>query len=358
MLPVRSPALETEPGVARLSVVVPAYNEQEALAEFHRRLAAVMGALCADWEVIYVNDGSRDGTLALLGELARQDRHVVVVDLSRNFGKEIAMTAGLDRALGDAVVVIDADLQDPPELIAEFLSEWRRTGADVVYGMRRSRAGDTSTKKLSAHLFYRFMQRIGRVRIPQDTGDFRLMSRRAVDALRQLREQNRFMKGLFAWIGFAQTAVLYDRDARFAGKTKFNYWRLWNFAIEGVTSFTTAPLRLATYVGAVVALAAFGFGAWIVADTMLHGNPVAGYPSLIVVVLFLGGVQLISIGVLGEYVGRMFEETKRRPLYLVQSQLGDGLKRSAGQGAALPTEASAADGAAIDRDTTAAATGI
>jgi glycosyltransferase involved in cell wall biosynthesis len=334
MRPDHPEASDIEPGPTRLSVVVPAYNEQDALAEFHRRLAKVMETLCADWEVIYVNDGSRDGTLALLGDLARQDRHVVVVDLSRNFGKEIAMTAGLDRALGDAVVLIDADLQDPPELIAEFLSEWRRTGADVVYGKRRSRASESRAKKLSAHLFYRVMQRIGRVRIPEDTGDFRLMSRRAVRALRQLRERNRFMKGLFAWIGFPQAAVLYDRDARFAGKTKFNYWTLWNFAIEGITSFTTAPLRLATYAGLVVALAAFAFGAWIVVDTLLHGNPVAGYPSLIVVVLFLGGVQLISIGVLGEYVGRMFEETKGRPLYLIQGQIGGGLQPTAEQGAA------------------------
>lgn len=304
-----------------ITVVVPVYNEQDVLPAFHRRLTDVMGSLDVSWEVIYVNDGSRDRTIAILGELCRADPRVVVLDLSRNFGKEIAMSAGLDHAGGDAVVLIDADLQDPPEVITEFVRTWRETGVDMVYGKRRSRAGESGLKRLSAHFFYRLIQYVGRVRIPEDTGDFRLMSRRAVFALRRLRERHRFMKGLFAWIGFPQTAVLYDRDPRAAGKSKFSYWRLWNFALEGITSFTTAPLRIATYLGLAVAALAFAFGAWIVTDTLMSGNPVPGYPSLIVVVLFLGGVQLAFIGLLGEYLGRMFDESKARPLYLIQQRL-------------------------------------
>lgn len=263
----------------------------------------------------------------MLEELANTDQHAVILDLSRNFGKEIAMTAGLDHAVGQAVVLIDADLQGPPELIRDFVREWLEGGYDVVYGKRRSRAGESALKKLSAHVFYRFIQRMSRVRIPEDTGDFRLMSRRAVDALRHFREQHRFMKGLFAWIGFPQKPLLYDRDPRFAGKTKFSYWKLWNFAIEGITSFTTIPLRLATYLGLLVALFAFAFGAWVIFRTLMYGNPVAGYPSLMVLVLFLGGVQLAFIGVLGEYLGRMFDESKGRPLYFVKQHIGRHLGR-------------------------------
>jgi glycosyltransferase involved in cell wall biosynthesis len=315
-----SASLEPTPTPA-LSVVVPAYNEQQVLPEFHRRLAEVMNALTPRWEVIYVNDGSSDATPLVLAALAQGDTHVTLINLSRNFGKEIAMTAGLDQARGDASIVIDADLQDPPELIREFVRVWRDEGVDVVYGKRRTRSGESALKKLTAHVFYRLIQRVSRVRIPEDTGDFRLMSRRAVVALRGLREHNRFMKGLFAWIGFPQRAVTYDRDARFAGHSKFNYWKLWNFALEGITSFTTAPLKLATYLGLSVALLAFIFGAWIVARTLLYGNPVAGYPSLVVIILFLGGVQLSFIGILGEYVGRMFDESKQRPLYVIQDLL-------------------------------------
>jgi glycosyltransferase involved in cell wall biosynthesis len=299
-----------------LSVVVPAYNEQEVLPEFHRRLAAVLDCLPARCEIVFVNDGSTDGTVEVIEQLRSRDSRVALVDLSRNFGKEIALTAGLDHARGDAVVVIDADLQDPPELIVDLVREWRR-GYDVVYAQRAAREGETWLKKATAHLFYRLIRRVSRVSIPADTGDFRLLSRRAVDALARLRERHRFMKGLFAWIGFPQKAVLYRRDPRFAGETKWNYWRLWNFAIEGFTSFTIAPLKLATYFGVLVALASFAFAAFIVARTIIFGDPVRGYPSLMVVVLFLGGVQLVSIGILGEYVGRMFNEAKGRPLYLL-----------------------------------------
>ena len=307
-----------------LSVVVPVYNEKEVLQEFHKRLSSVLKALPLDHEVVYVNDGSTDTTLSLLQEIKRGDSTVGIVDLSRNFGKEIALTAGLDHCRGDAAVVIDADLQDPPEVIPELIMGWRQ-GYDVVYAKRISRDGETYLKKTTARIFYRVIQAISRFKIPEDTGDFRLLSRRALDALNQLREQHRFMKGLFAWIGFPQKAVPYRRDARFAGETKWNYWRLWNFAIEGITSFTIAPLKLATYFGLMVALGAFVYGAVIIVKTLLYGNAVPGYPSLMVVVLFLGGVQLVAVGIIGEYLGRMFDETKGRPLYLINGYAPSGV---------------------------------
>lgn len=300
-----------------LSVVVPAFNEAEVLTRFHERLSAVLKDVTLQAEIVYVNDGSSDTTLDVMRTLAANDRRVAIVNLSRNFGKEIALTAGLDYAQGDAVVVIDADLQDPPELIPELIRRWRE-GYDVVYAKRIARDGESGLKKLTAFAFYRVIQRVSRVHIPQDTGDFRLLSRRAIVALGKLREQHRFMKGLFTWIGYPQVAVSYRREPRYAGETKWNYWRLWNFALEGITSFTTAPLRLATYLGLVTALAAFTYAAIIIYKTLMFGDPVRGYPSLMVVLLFLGGVQLISIGILGEYIGRMFDETKNRPLYLVQ----------------------------------------
>ncbi len=247
-----------------------------------------------------------------------RDPRVAIIDLSRNFGKEIALTAGLDHARGDAVIVIDADLQDPPELIPELVAKWQE-GYDVVYARRTARDGETLLKKTTAKLFYRFIQGINRVKIPADTGDFRLLSRRAVDALKQLRETHRFMKGLFAWIGFPQVAVNYRRDPRFAGKTKWNYWQLWNFALEGITSFTITPLKIATYVGLFTACGSFAYALFVIYKTLAYGDPVQGYPSMMVVVLFLGGVQLMTLGVIGEYLGRMFNETKRRPLYFINS---------------------------------------
>ena len=321
-----------------ISVVVPAYNEQEVLAEFHRRLAAVMATLGMSWEVVYVNDGSTDATLSVLHRLREDDAHAAVINLSRNFGKEIALTAGLDHATGAATVVIDADLQDPPELIPEFVRQWKQ-GADVVYARRVARDGETFLKKLTARLFYRVAGRLGRVTIPSDTGDFRLLGRRALDELLRLREQHRFMKGLFVWVGFRQVAVEYRRDPRYAGHTKWNYWRLWNFALEGVTSFSTAPLRLASYVGALVALWAFGFAVWVVIKTLVFGDPVAGYPTIMVAMLFLGSVQLMALGIIGEYLGRMFDESKNRPLYVLESYLPAQASTSA------PLSASARSGA-------------
>ncbi len=300
-----------------LSVVVPAFNEEEVLPALHARLSAVMAALGERWELVLVNDGSRDRTLAVMQSLRQADPHVAVLNLSRNFGKEIATTAGLDHARGEAVVVIDADLQDPPELIPELVRLWRQ-GFDTVYAQRRARAGETWLKRTTATAFYRLIARVSHVEVPRDTGDFRLMSRRVVEALRQLREQHRFMKGLFAWVGFPSTALVYDRAPRLAGSTKWNYWKLWNFALEGITSFTVMPLRVATYLGLFVGLGAAVYLAVVVIRTLLFGNPVAGYPSLMTVVLFMGGAQLVTLGVIGEYLGRVFNETKGRPLYFVE----------------------------------------
>ena len=299
-----------------LSIVVPVYNEEEVLAEFHRRLSTVLTDLDLRSEIVYVNDGSTDKSLCLLHELRQESPDMAIVDLSRNFGKEIAMTAGLDHAIGDAVVIIDADLQDPPELIPTFVKYWRE-GYDVVYGQRSERDGESLLKIASAHAFYRVINYLTRVNIPLDSGDFRLFSRRAVDSLGKIKETHRYMKGLFSWIGFRQKAVIYKRDSRFAGKTKWNYWALWNFAVEGITSFSAAPLKLATYLGIFTALISFIYGIVIITKTLLYGDPVQGYPSLMVVVLFLGGVQLLAIGLLGEYLGRTFYETKNRPLYFV-----------------------------------------
>jgi glycosyltransferase involved in cell wall biosynthesis len=298
------------------SVVVPTYNEQDSLAEFHARLSAVLNATGDPWEVVYVNDGSRDATAALLGALHAADPHVALVSLSRNFGKEAATTAGLDHAGGSAVIVIDADLQDPPEVIPQLIAAWRR-GIDMVYATRRQRAGETWMKRTTAKLFYRLVNRVSQVDIPPDTGDFRLMSRRVVDAVRSLREHNRFMKGLFAWVGFSAEQVLYDRAERHAGVSKWNYWKLWNLALEGLTSFTVVPLKVATYVGLLVALGATIYLAEVMVRTLIYGSKVAGYPSLMVVVLFLGALQLIYLGVIGEYLSRVFTETKQRPIYFV-----------------------------------------
>lgn len=319
-------ALPLDPPRPALSVVVPCYNEQEVLPEFHRRLDAVLAAQDLPWEVVYVNDGSRDATLGLMLDLAATDPRVAVVNLSRNFGKEIALTAGLDHARGsEGVVVIDADLQDPPEVIPELLAAWRR-GFDVAYAQRSARHGEGWLKRATAAGFYRLMQRLGgRVALPPDTGDFRFMSRRALDALLQLREQHRFMKGLFAWVGFPSTAVPYARAPRAAGTTKWNWWKLWNLSLEGITSFTLGPLKLASYMGLAVAALAAIYMAQLLLKTILFGNEVAGYPSLMAVVLFMGGVQMMMLGIIGEYLGRIFNETKRRPLYIVERHLRSGL---------------------------------
>ena len=318
-----------------LSVVVPVYNEADGLKALCDRLGGVLDRLGLAWEIVLVNDGSRDETLALMRALHRADPRIAVINLSRNFGKEIATTAGLDHASGEAVVVIDADLQDPPELIPEMVAAWRE-GFDVVYAQRRHREGETWLKRVTAHGFYRLMGRMSGVTLPRDTGDFRLMSRRVVTALGTLREHHRFMKGLFAWVGYPSKAIRYDRQPRHAGTSKWNYWKLWNFALEGITSFTTLPLKLATYLGLFIGVVAAIYIAEIIIRTLLFGNPVAGYPSLMAVVLFLGGVQLVTLGIIGEYLGRIFNETKRRPLYFVECYEPSAPGDAAATGAAEP----------------------
>ena len=304
----------------RLVVLVPVFNEAQVLDSFHQRLAAVLDRLALPARVLYVDDGSADDSWALIGRLREADARVDGLRLSRNFGKELALTAGLDAVDADAVLVIDADLQDPPELIPEFVARWQQ-GFDVVYGRRLERAGESWLKRVTAAAFYRVMRRLSHTAIPADTGDFRLLSRRALEALRGLRERQRFMKGLFAWVGFRQCALDYRREPRVAGRSKFNYWRLWNLALEGITSFSTAPLRVATYLGLFTAVGAFAGGIWVVLKTLLWGDPVAGYPSLMVVILMLGGVQLVALGILGEYLGRLYMESKARPLYLISESL-------------------------------------
>ncbi len=306
----------------KLTIVVPAYNEAAVLESFHLRLMAVLNALDLDCSVLYVDDGSSDDTWRLMCELSSRDPCIDGVRLSRNFGKEAALSAGLDQVASDAdaVVVIDADLQDPPELIAELVAQWRQ-GSDVVYAVRESRAGETRFKRFTAAAFYRAMGRLSATPIPRDTGDFRLLSRRALDALQRLPERQRFMKGLFAWIGFEQTGLRYQRDPRHSGHSKWNYWRLWNLAVEGITSFSTLPLRIATWAGLLTSLTAFGFGIWVILKALIWSDPVRGYPSLMTVILFLGGVQLLALGVIGEYLGRIYAETKQRPLYLIREHM-------------------------------------
>lgn len=303
----------------RLTVVVAAFNEAEALPALHPRIAAVLDGLVGEGiegHVLYVDDGSRDRTWAVLDDIAAADPRVSLLRLSRNFGKEAALTAGLDQVLEGAAIILDADGQDPPELIPQFVAKWRE-GYDDIHGTRTARDGEGWFKRSTAHGFYRVMQRLSKTPIPTDTGDFRLLSPRSLAALRELRERHRFMKGLFGWVGFRQVAIPYHREARVAGRSKFNAWRLWNFALEGVTSFSTAPLRVATYLGVLTAVLAFLYASWIVIKAMFWGDPVAGWPTMMTVILLLGGVQLMALGVIGEYLGRLYEESKQRPLYLV-----------------------------------------
>lgn len=301
----------------RLTVVIAARNEVEALPKLHPRIAAVLKRLDGiDGRVLYVDDGSTDGTWEVMQRIARNDPQVALLKLSRNFGKEAALTAGLDQVEAGAVVILDADGQDPPELISQFVAQWRE-GYDDVYGTRIQRDGESWLKRATAAVFYRVIGRLSQTPVPADTGDFRLLSPRALAALRQLRERHRFMKGLFGWVGFNRISVPYRREARVAGKSKFGLWKLWNFALEGITSFSTAPLRVATYLGVMTAMLAFIYAVWIVAKAVLWSDPVAGWPTMMVVILFLGGVQLVALGLIGEYLGRLYEEAKQRPLYLV-----------------------------------------
>ena len=303
----------------RLTVVVAAFNEAEALPRLHPRIAAVLDGLDGlEGRVLYVDDGSDDGTWDALRGLAAGDPRVSLLRLSRNFGKEAALTAGLDHVREGAAVILDADGQDPPELIPQFVARWRE-GFDDVHGTRIARQGEGWAKRATAHAFYRVIGRLSKTPVPRDTGDFRLLSPRALQALRQLRERQRFMKGLFGWVGFNQTAIAYQRDPRIAGRSKFGFWKLWNFALEGITSFSTAPLRVATYLGLGTALVAFAYAVAIVVKKIVWGDPVAGWPTMMAVILLLGGVQLMALGLIGEYLGRLYNEAKQRPLYLVDA---------------------------------------
>ncbi|MFS8137929.1 MAG: glycosyltransferase family 2 protein [Thermomonas sp.] len=302
-----------------LTVVIAAFNEAAVLPILQSRIVTALDAAQREGleaRLLYVDDGSQDATWSVMNALAVQDSRIALLRLSRNFGKEIALTAGLDRVERGAAFILDADGQDPPELLPEFIAKWR-DGFDDVHGTRIGREGEGVFKRVTAHAFYRLIGRLSNTPIPRDTGDFRLLSPRALAALRQLRERHRFMKGLFGWIGFNQIAIPYQRASRIAGSSKFSAWKLWNFALEGITSFSTAPLRVATYIGIASAVAAFVYGVWIVAKAMFWGDPVAGWPTMMSVILFLGGIQLVALGLIGEYLGRLYEESKQRPLYLV-----------------------------------------
>jgi glycosyltransferase involved in cell wall biosynthesis len=313
-----------------VSIVCPAFNEEESIAEFHRAVRRTLADMEQPFEVVFVNDGSTDGTKALIKALCERHPNTSLVDLSRNFGKEIAITAGLDHARGEAVVIMDADLQHPPELIGEMIAGWAE-GYDIVNAVRRDRSGESAAKRIAAGLFYRIMNRVGRVELPRGAGDFRLLSRKAADAVIRLRERHRFMKGVFAWVGFPAKTVPFDVAPRFAGRTKFNFWRLWEFSLEGLTSHTLAPLKASTYLGLAVAAISFVSGLVYLAKTILFGDPAQGFPTMIVTMSFLGGVQLIVLGVIGEYLGRVFNETKNRPLYFVNEVVAP---KSAGETAA------------------------
>ena len=310
-----------------ISILIPAYNEEEVLQHLFERLGKLADSTPNyQFEFLFVNDGSRDRTLEIIKSHARKDKRVSYVNLSRNFGKEIAMIAGLDHVTGDATVIIDADLQDPPELIPKMIKYWE-DGYDDVYARRNSRAGETWLKKFTSEAFYKLLKKSTSVPIQQDTGDFRLLDHRCVEALKKFRESQRYTKGMFSWIGYKKKEILYDRDPRAAGETKWNYMKLLNLAIDGITSFTTAPLRIASVLGILVSFVAFIYIVFLVFRTIFFGSDLAGYPSMMAVILFLGGVQLLSLGVIGEYVGRIFNETKQRPLYFVEEYHGHPAKR-------------------------------
>lgn len=302
----------------KITILIPTYNEQEVLRHLYERLHKLAGETPDyNFEFLFVNDGSRDKTLEIIKTYATKDKRVAYINLSRNFGKETAMIAGLDNANGDATVIIDADLQDPPELIPKMIELWEE-GYDDVFARRKSRAGEPWLKKITSALFYRTLQKSTHIPIQQDTGDFRLLDKRCVVALRQFRESQRYTKGMFSWIGYKKKEIEYDRDPRMAGETKWNYFKLINLAIDGITSFTTAPLRISSVLGILVSLAAFIYIIYLVVRTAYFGTDLAGYPSMMAVILFLGGVQLLSLGVIGEYIGRIFNESKNRPLYFIE----------------------------------------
>lgn len=299
-----------------ISLLVPVYNEEESVGLFIESTTRILGDAGLSFEYLFINDGSEDKTLFHLLKL-QKNNDITIINLSRNFGKELALTAGIDHARGDVVIPIDVDMQDPPEVIIDFVKKWR-DGYDMVIGIRTDRASDSRFKRVTATLFYRIFNSMTHVDIPDNAGDFRLIDHQIVDVMRKLPERNRFMKGIFAWVGYSSVGVNYVRQARAAGKTKWNYWRLWNFALDGITGFSSVPLRVWTYVGAVVSLFSFLYALVTMLKVMILGVDLPGYASLLTVILFLGGLQLLSLGVIGEYIGRIFVEVKGRPLYVVE----------------------------------------
>lgn len=303
-----------------LSVIVPVFNEQEVLPIFHHRLVKVLSTLSGDsTEVIYINDGSQDDSWNIMLNLTSHYACVECINLSRNFGKEAAMTAGIDNAKGQAIILLDVDLQDPPELIPEMLTAWRQ-GYDVVNMKRSARLGESKLKCWTSHLYYRLLDHLSDVPLQKDVGDFRLLSWRVIEDIKQLSERNRYMKGILSWPGYKQTTISFDRPERAAGETKWSFIQLVKLGLSGITAFSVKPLRISTWVGALVSGSAFIYGFWIVIKTLFFGEAVAGYPSMMLIVLFLGGVQLLAIGILGEYVGRIYAEAKARPIYLIMDQ--------------------------------------
>lgn len=306
----------------KVTILIPCYNEEKSLPLLYDKLSELMASHEEyQWELLFVNDGSKDHTLTILKQLRQQDTRVCYVDLSRNFGKEAAMLAGFDYATGDCMVIMDADLQDPPELVHEMLKYWEE-GYDDVYAKRRSRGKESWLRKQLSLAYYRLLQHTSRIDVLQNVGDFRLLDRKCIDALKEIRESERYTKGMFCWIGFNKKEILFDRSDRAGGTSSFNLLKLMNLGIEGITSFTTTPLRIATILGILVSIAAFIYMCYILAKTLIYGDPVQGFPTLMVVILFLGGVQLLSLGIIGEYLARVFNESKNRPVYVVKEYIG------------------------------------
>ena len=302
-----------------ISIICPCYNEEEVIEHFLKSMTSILKTSQKTYEIIFIDDGSKDNTLNVLIESKKNYENIRIIKLSRNFGKEVALTAGLDATLGETIVPIDVDLQDPPELILEFIKKYEE-GYDVVVGKRSDRTTDTFAKKFSAEAFYKFHNKISDINIPNNVGDYRLMSRRVVEEIKKLPESQRFMKGIFAWIGFKTATVEYKRESRIAGETSFNGWKLWNFALDGITSFSTVPLRVWLYLGVIIAGLAFIYGSIIITKTLIFGIDSPGYASMLTTVLFLGGVQLMGIGILGEYIGRIYIESKNRPTYIIEEE--------------------------------------
>lgn len=304
----------------KISLLIPLYNEEDSLPILYKEICNVINKTeNYDFEILFIDDGSKDSSLNILRTLRAEDAKVNYISLSRNFGKEVAMIAGFDYVTGDAVIVLDADLQDPPALIPEMIHYWEE-GYDDVYAKRKSREGETWLKKFTSKIYYKLLQMVTKIEIQEDTGDFRLLDKRAVEALKKIREKQRYTKGIFSWIGFNKKEILFDRNPRIAGKTKWNYYKLFNLAMEGVTSFTTMPLKFASIFGMLVSIFSIIYMLIVLIKSLIWKDPVQGYPSMMVTILFIGGVQLICLGIIGEYIGRIFNETKYRPLYIVSEQ--------------------------------------